>query len=103
LKVGALDGVPLIGLSAPGLAAFFFLLMYTGRVVPRSTLVDKKEESERWRLAYEKEREARGAADAQARELLEVSKTTHHIVLALFQNAQEAAARGGSRDALPKT
>jgi len=101
--MGVLDGVPLVGLSAPTLLGIFFLLVFTGRLVPRSTYLEKKEESGKWQEAYEKEREARGAADAQSRELLEVSKTTHHIVLALFQNAQDRGMNRGGTDVLPKT
>lgn len=99
---GVLDGVPLVGLSAPTLLGLCILLLLTGRIVPRATLLEKKQEADKWQAAYEKEREARAAADAQSQELLEVSKTTHHIVLALFQNAQEAAARGGNANVLPK-
>jgi hypothetical protein len=96
--MGIFDGVPLVGLSAPALLSIVVLLLLTGRLVPRATLLDKTKESDRWREAYEKEREARGSADAQSRELLEVSKTTHHIVEALFNSTHHA--RGGT-DVLP--
>jgi len=97
--MGVLDGVPLVGLSAPALLSIVVILLLTGRLVPRTTLLDKAKESDRWREAYEKEREARGASDSQTRELLEVSKTTHHIVQALFHNTRVAR---GDIDDLPK-
>ena len=82
--MGVLDGVPLVGLSAPALLGICILLLMTGRLVPKSTLDSKEKESDRWREAYETEREARALSDKQTAELLEVSKTTNRIIVATF-------------------
>lgn len=81
-----LDGlpVPLYSLTAPTLLGITILLLLTGRIVPRSTLRDKSLEAEKWREAYEKERDARATSNAQTIELLETAKLTHKIVAAMF-------------------
>lgn len=79
-----LDGIPFADLTAPTLLGITVLLLLWGKLVPRSTLVDKATEAEKWQKAYEVERDARIASDAQTAELLEVAKTTHSIVAAVF-------------------
>lgn len=83
-----LYGIPIADLTAPSLLGIVVLLVLFGRIVPRSTLKDKAEESEKWRLAYEAERTARTLSDAQTTELLEVAKTTHKVVETLFSEYQ---------------
>lgn len=95
-----LEGVPLVGLTAPGLLGLAILLLLTGRIVPRSTLMDKIAEANQWRLAYEAEREARATSDAQTSELLEVSKTTHTITVAMFDAIRHQT--GGPPNVVPK-
>jgi len=75
-----LDGIHVIDLTPSVLLGVTVLLLLTGRLIPRVTLNDKAAESERWREAYEKEREARAASDAQTQELLEVAHLTHAII-----------------------
>lgn len=79
-----LDGIPFADLTAPTLLGITVLLLLLGKLVPRSTLMDKAEEAEKWRKAYEIERETRISADAQTIELLEFAKTTNAIVVATF-------------------
>lgn len=88
-----IEGVPVSVLSASALLGITVLLLLTGRLVPRVTLTDKMEEAERWRKAYEAEKEARSIADAQATELLEVAKTTHAIISAMASTSERL--RGG--------
>lgn len=95
-----LEGIPIVGLTAPGLLGIFVLLMFLGKIVPRATLLDKQKEADQWREAYEAEREARASSDAQTVELLEVSKTTHTISVAMFDVIRHQA--GGSRHVVPK-
>jgi hypothetical protein len=59
------------------------LLMFLGRLVPRSSLQDKINEAEKWRLAYEIERTAHECADAQTTKLLELANITHNLVVSL--------------------
>lgn len=79
-----LDGIPLADLTAPTLLGFTVLMILLGWLVPKSTYKGKAEEAEKWRLAYEAEREARKTADSQTTELLELAKTTNSIVVAAF-------------------
>lgn len=98
-----LAGIPLVGLTAPALLGIAVLLLLVGRIVPRTTYLDKKEEAEKWRLAYEAEREARGKSDRQTAELLEGLKTQSAVINAVFQAIQEInSVRSGGSDAKTK-
>lgn len=96
-----LSGLPLVGLTAPALLGLTVLLLLTGRIVPRSTLDDKSRESDQWRQAYLDEREARGEAARQTYELLEVSKTTHAVTVALFDLVRETNRQSGGTSDVP--
>lgn len=96
-----IDGFPLIGLTAPTLLGIAILFLLMGRIIPRSTYLDKSREAERWREAYEKEREARARSNAQTVELLEGLKTNHAVISAMFQTIQRLAGSGES-DVGPK-
>lgn len=91
-----LDGIPLTDFSAPTILGIAILLLLFGKIVPRSTLADKERESERWRLAYEAEKEARITSDAQTAELLEVAKTTNSIVVAMYGTAERIRQTSGA-------
>jgi len=62
--------------------------------VPKRTLTDKDAEAARWRKAYEAEREARATSDAQTVELLEVAKTSHDLLVAMYGTAQRIRQSG---------
>lgn len=81
-------------LTAPAVLCLAVLLILLGRIVPRSVMVEKIEESKRWREAYETERAARVASDAQTAELLEVAKTTNSIVVAMYGTAEQIRQSG---------
>lgn len=95
-----LEGLPVANLTAPALLGITILLLLFGKIVPRATLQDKIEECENWRKVAEAEREARITSDAQTRELLELAKTTHNIIVAMFGSA-ERLHNSGEADALP--
>lgn len=97
-----LEGIPILDLTAPALLGITVLLIFLGRIIPRPFYQEKAVEADRWREAYEKEREARLASDAQTAELLEVAKTTHNIIVAVFHNS-ELIRRGGDLSVPPKT
>lgn len=81
-----LGGIPVEYLTAPtliGLAVFF---IFTGRLVPKRFYQERVNESDRWRLAYEVQRERADKSDAQTAELLEVTKTTHAFIVAIFHS-----------------
>jgi hypothetical protein len=94
--------LPLVGLTAPALLGLAMLMLLTGRIVPRPTYRDKAEEAERWRAAYETEREARALSNRQTIELLEVTKLTNAIVVAAFGH-QGSVWKQGQPDDIPPT
>jgi hypothetical protein len=73
----SLWGLEISDISSSSLLGVCVILILLGRLVPRSTYKDKADETERWRSAYEMEREARAAAEAQTQELLERTKAIH--------------------------
>lgn len=96
-----LDGIPLADLTAPTLLGVTVLLMLLGRIVPRSTLKDKANEAEKWRLAYEAQRERSDTAVAQTAELLEVTKASHSVLVAMFGTTKERSRLSGEADVVP--
>lgn len=90
-----LDGIPLVNLTPAVLLGICVLMIFLGRLVPHRYLAKSEKEAENWRLAYEKEREARTLADAQTTELLEVAKATHGILDAIVNEA-DVAPKGGA-------
>lgn len=88
------ENIALLDLTPSVLIGVTVLLLLTGRLVPRATLLDKATETERWRQAYEKAEEARRASDEQTKELLEVAHLTHAIINAMF-NETQIHPRGG--------
>lgn len=91
-----LDGISIVSLTAPTLLGVAVLMLLSGKLVPRVTLLDKTAEADRWRLAYEAEREARQTSDTQTAELLETAKTNHALISAIFRNSEEIRQSGGS-------
>jgi hypothetical protein len=89
------DGIPIFGLTAPAILGIAVLMLFTGRLIPRSVLKDKQEESERWRLAYEAEREARLVSDNQTAKLLIAVETNRDVLLALFKALNNHDESGG--------
>jgi hypothetical protein len=89
------EGVPVEKLTAPVLLGIAILMLLMGWLVPRRTYKDKQDESERWRMAYETEQEARRTSDAQTTELLEVARTTHALIVAFFGNKDLLRSTGG--------
>lgn len=83
-----LDGIPLVELSIRTILGIGVLFLLTGRLVPWPFYKNKIDEAERWRLAYEAERQARQASDEQTSLLLEGVKTNRDIINALFRATQ---------------
>jgi hypothetical protein len=70
-QVNMLDGIPIAALTPSVLLGVTVLLLLVGRIVPRSTLQDKINEAEKWRKAYEAERDAHLESFAQTSHLIE--------------------------------
>lgn len=89
-------------MTAPSLLGLTVVLLLLGVIVPSPTLKEKKKEAERWRLAYEAEREARSKAESHSVELLEVSKATYSIIEAVFGSRRRGIRASQEKpDALP--
>lgn len=97
-----LDGIPLANLTPSVLLGMTVLMLLLGWIVPKRTLTKAEKEAERWRLAYEAEREARVLSDGQTSELLELAKTSRNIIAALFEAFQAARDSGGTYAMVPK-
>lgn len=69
--------------SAGGLLALVILLILTGRLVPYQMLRDARAEAERWRKAYELERDARQRLAEHAEAGIEAARTTTAVLRAL--------------------
>lgn len=96
------DGaIPIKDLSLATLVAIAVLLIFLGRLVPRSTYTEKKEEAEHWREAYEKERDAHHTTQSQTLQLLELAKTTHALIAAIVRVTGADQQSGGSDVAVP--
>lgn len=94
-------GIPLTVLTPSALLGIVVLMILLGKLVPRIFYKDKVDEAEKWRLAYEAEREARTISDAQTAQLLELAKTTHSILVAMFNTTEQVRQSGGADVALP--
>lgn len=98
-----LDGIPISTLTPPALLGIVVLLVILGRLVPWYIHKEKIKEAERWRLAYEAERDARVISDAQTVELLELAKTTHNIIVAMFGSHVGRHRQSGGTSVVPTT
>ncbi|MFE3578701.1 hypothetical protein [Streptomyces vinaceus] len=81
--MGDIFGFTPADLGVSGLLVVVVLLILTGRLVPRSTLVDMREERDTWRAAHSESEAARQAEREQVTELLELSRTAGHVLTAL--------------------
>lgn len=98
-----LDGIPIAELTPAALLGIAVLFVFWGKLVPRSIVEDRAKEAELWRLAYEKEREARTLADSQTAQLLEVSRTTQKLIEAAFKTSEAIRKSGGTDDSISET
>lgn len=95
VDVGTIEGIPIAGLTAPALLGIAILMLLTGRLWTNNAYQEKCKESDHWRLAYEAERENRQTSDSQTAQLLEVTKTTHAFIVAVFSNSERIRQGGG--------
>ena len=89
-------GIPMDKLTAPALLGLAIAMILMGLLVPRRTHKDKIEESERWRQAYETERERSATANAQSVQLLELAKTTNALMIAFLSNVEQHKSGGAN-------
>jgi hypothetical protein len=79
---------PLIGYgSAWGLVGLFVWLIYTGRLVPRTTLDDSHHDANEWRAESRIKDAQLAEKDVQLRHMAEVGKTVDSIMRSIQRNA----------------
>jgi hypothetical protein len=71
-----IDGLPVGDMGATALLAIVVLMVLTGRLVPRRTLTDLKEERDHWRTAAEER-------SSQLSDLLSATDTSTRLIEAL--------------------
>ena len=98
-----LDGIPIVGLTAPTLLGVAILLILLGKLVPKPTHDQALEEARRWREAYEIERQSRQEAVDGMRELVEVAQTTHNVTAAMFDMVREHVRQTGGTSNVPSS
>jgi hypothetical protein len=94
-----LDGISVANLTPAALLGIAILMLFLGRLIPSSLHREKVEECDRWRMAYESEREAKRISDAQTAELLELAKTTHALISAIVRTPTPTQRSSGGSDA----
>lgn len=89
--------------GAVGLLAIVVLMVLTGRLVPRSTLQDMRDERDTWRAAHTASEEARQLEREQVGELMEMARIGGHILTSLPYpgQAQGEVSAGGPVDQAP--
>lgn len=87
--MGDLLGFRPSDLGAVALLTLVVLMVLTGRLVPRRTYDDLKEERDTWRAAHTVSEEARAMERAQTAELLELGRTSAHALSGLRQAASD--------------
>jgi len=88
-----LGGIPILDYTPQTLLGITILLLLLGFLQPRKAIVDKEKEVERWKKAYEAERDARAISDAQTAELLELAKTTYELLDATLNGPSQGRHR----------
>lgn len=89
------SNIQIADLTPSALLSLVIVLILLGRLIPRSTYQDKIDEADKWRMAFETEREARATSDAQTSKLLELADITHEAMLSLTKSVESMQDSGG--------
>jgi len=87
--IQGITGIPLGILTPSALLGLVVFMLLTGKIVPRSALEDKQQETNRWREAYEAEKLARSISEQKNSEFLEAAKTTNAVLEATFGSGRQ--------------
>ncbi|WP_328313074.1 hypothetical protein OG432_24345 [Streptomyces sp. NBC_00442] len=100
---GDLLGINVTQGGAVALLALVVLMVLTGRLIPRRTYDDVREERDTWRAAHSSSEEARRLEREQVDELLELSRTADRVLTALpkVTARQEEVAASDPLDQVP--
>lgn len=89
-----IDGLPIAGLTSPALLGLAIFMLLKGKLWTNEAYQDQVKEKDRWRAAYEIERERAREAESQSKELLELAKTTHALITGVFRNSEHIRRSG---------
>lgn len=84
-----LSGIPIGQFSAGALVALVVLLILVGRLVPRQSLLDMREDRDKWRQTADDWQKAATQLGMSMEKLLVLAETTNHAL----HEIQELAAR----------
>lgn len=98
MAIAGIEDIRLVDLTAPTLLGIGILMLMTGRLWTNAAYREKCKEATEWKEAYETEREARSTSESQTAELLEVAKTTHNVIVAMFGTTNIATRRRAGGD-----
>lgn len=98
---GEINGIPLVGLSAPVLLGLFVWLIFNGYLIPRRTYLDMKEDRDYWRDAHKVSEEARGLKDEQLNVVKDLGNTVMGFSRALDRIVLQRSMEAGEEDKTP--
>jgi hypothetical protein len=81
------DGIPVVGLTAPALLGLAILLLLTGRLIPRRTYDDLKQDREDWKAAHRESERIRGELVQHMNMMVEQAKVTEALLRSLGAHA----------------
>jgi hypothetical protein len=83
-----IEGIPLVGLSAPAILLLVVVLILRGQLIPRRTYDDIKEDRDQWRDNCRQSEAARSMQDQQILELIEQSRTSTGLLQSIAAAAR---------------
>lgn len=83
-----LEGIPIAALTPWGVILVIVLMFARGLIVPRSALVDEREDTDKWREAHRISEEARAQYAEQTKELLAHAETSLVLLRSITDRAE---------------
>lgn len=82
-----IDGIPIVGLTAPALLGLAVLLLLTGRLIPRRTYDDLRQDRNDWKDAHAESERIRGELVTHMTMMVEQAKVTEALLRSLGAHA----------------
>lgn len=95
------EGISIATLTPAALDGLFVLLVFFGALVPWRVYKEIVRDRDNWKKVAETEREVRVTGADQDKELFELVKTSHSILVAVFGNDAERARQSGEANVVP--
>jgi hypothetical protein len=97
--IDPLLGIPLGTVSAGGFVGVIIMLILVGRLVPRQSLVDMREDRDKWRTTAEDWQKTAMQLGMSMEKLLAYAETTSHALTEIQEMTTEARARAAREQA----